>query len=351
TAITIPYLSSALESFPLKVYSITAGIGGTSLNFSSKKAVTRSTGWDNAAYMPSDVLNMQGASAVPDNSAFSIDRFWIIDPIGYTTKPSLTLDFTYINAEAAANTSGGSNTITLLNLQAQRWNTTLGTWVDYYPQGNNTNGGSTGTVTGVVVGASDFFRSWTLNDNSAPLPVQLLSFTGLCTGHTIKLHWSSGTETNSHYYTLERSDDGVNYQWVGNVSAAINSTSILNYTLNDSLSPAGLVYYRLSETDLNGVITVCRIIAVSPCPEISTGSDINAYGYDGRVYLNLLSASKNSYTLELWDMCGRLVAPEQLLSVEKGENAFSFPVSVSRGFYLIRIKSNSSVYSRKILLR
>jgi hypothetical protein len=350
TNITVPYLSYAKESFPLNVYSITAGVGGTSLNFSSKKAATRITGWDNVNYMPSDVLNMQGASGVTDNSASTIDRFWIIDPIGYTTNPSVTLDFTYINAEGATNTSAGSNSITLLNLQAQRWNTNLGTWVDYYPQGANTTGGSTGTVTGVVVSSSDFFRSWTLNDNAAPLPISLLSFTGQCGANQIKLAWSTATETNSNYYTVDRSFDGVNYQWVANVNAATNSTSILNYSLSDTLSIHQLVYYRLSETDLNGVKTVYKIIAVKPCPDISGVSSVNTYGCNGRVYLDISSSDKGNYAMQIFDVQGKVIIPETMLSVEKGQNYFNFPVTPAYGFYLVRIKNESTVFSKKILL-
>ncbi len=349
TNITVPYLSYAKEPFPLNVYSITAGVGGSSLNFSSKKAATRITGWDNVNYMPSDVLNMQGASGVADNSASTIDRFWIIDPIGYTTNPSVTLDFTYINAEGATNTSTGSNSITLQNLQAQRWNTTLGTWVDYYPQGTNTTGGSTGTVTGVVVSASDFFRSWTLNDNTAPLPVVLLSFTGECGANQIKLAWSTASETNSNYYSIDRSVDGVNFQWIGNVHAATNSTSTQNYAFIDRFPAPGLVYYRLSETDLNGVKTIYRIISVNTCPDIS-GSSMNTYGYNGRVYLNISSSDKGNYSMQIFDVQGKVIIPETMLSVEKGQNYFNFPVTPAYGFYLVRIKNESTVFSKKILL-
>jgi hypothetical protein len=114
TAITVPFMSSLLESFPLIVTPTSAGVGDGNILFSTTKAVTRATGYNNSVYKPSDITSMStGVSA--------IDRFWIIDATGYTTKPAVTLSFTYIDDEWASN---GGNTITESALKAQRYNNT-----------------------------------------------------------------------------------------------------------------------------------------------------------------------------------------------------------------------------------
>jgi len=128
TAITVPYMSSYLESFPLTLNVTAAGSGSGNIRFSTVVPPVRATGFNNFLYRPSDVTNMYGGSTIVNNSDKTIDRFWIIDATGYTTKPAVNLTFTYIDAEHAAN---GGNTITELNLRAQRFNPTTDSWEGY----------------------------------------------------------------------------------------------------------------------------------------------------------------------------------------------------------------------------
>jgi hypothetical protein len=60
----------------------------------------------------------------------SIDRFWRIEPTGYTTKPALNnLIFTYRDLEHTV----ANNSIIESNLIAQRYNGSLNSWDDYMP--------------------------------------------------------------------------------------------------------------------------------------------------------------------------------------------------------------------------
>jgi hypothetical protein len=106
TSITVPYISNATGSwvpFPLTVSSITAGTNSAgktgAIRFSSKHAAAIASGWDDLVYVPSQVSNMNGAGCAGDNSANAVDRFWIIEPVFYSARPAVTLDFTYIMSD------------------------------------------------------------------------------------------------------------------------------------------------------------------------------------------------------------------------------------------------------------
>ncbi len=137
-----------------------------------------------------------GSLSITNNSDKTIDRFWIIDAQeGYTTKPAVTLDFTYIDAEWSTN---GTNAIVEANLQAQRYNTAINDWegfLGFLPAGtiNTTNN----TVSGVSVAAADFFRAWTLNDNSKPLPIELINFDANCVNNKTVLEWCTAPCSSS----------------------------------------------------------------------------------------------------------------------------------------------------------
>ena len=62
----------------------------------------------------------------------------------------------------------------------------------------------------LAVTAANFFPDWTLANYLLPLPVQITNYSGLCENKTVTLKWSSASETNLAYYTIEKSADGTN---------------------------------------------------------------------------------------------------------------------------------------------
>ena len=361
TAITVPYWSYKSESFPLKVNAITAGVvsaGTGNIQFSSKTpystssnltaslaSTSRNTGWDNLNYIPSVVNNMTGVNnPTGDNSANVIDRFWIINPVNYTTKPAVTLNFTYIAAEAATN---GGNTITEANLMAQQFDDGAHSWGGYGPTGSiNT---IAKTVSSVVVPSNYFFRSWTLSDNSNPLPIELLQFTGTCTNGMVHLNWATAVEINSSYFTIEKSTNGIDFTFLAKVNAAQNSTTTLqyNYTCNANAEDS-TTYYRLSETDLNGSSKIYSIIDVNGCQN-QAGDNVNLFGVNDKVKLDLFATNAQPFTITAYAGNGQLVFTQQL-SANKGINYYELNTILSPGIYLFIVQTPNLVTTKKILI-
>jgi hypothetical protein len=255
TSITVPYMSTALEAIPLTFSPTSAGSGSGNIRFSAKVPTTRLNGYDNISFLPSGVTNMSALPNISNNSAKTIDRFWIIDANGYTTKPAVNLSFTYIDAEWASN---GGNSITESELRAQRFNNTSGIndWegtTAFPPAG--TIDITSNTVSNVSVSAANFFKVWTLNASSVPLPIELINFTASCKNNKTEINWSTISETNNDYFTLEKSFDGSNYYEIALIEGAGNSTQINNYSYSDEALNA-TAYYRLKQTDFNGTINL-----------------------------------------------------------------------------------------------
>ncbi|MCX6824873.1 MAG: T9SS type A sorting domain-containing protein [candidate division SR1 bacterium] len=94
-----------------------------------------------------------------------------------------------------------------------------------------------------------------------PLPISLLSFTGSCEAGTIVLKWSTATETNNDYFSIEKSTDAIHWQLVKKVQGAGNSSWTNNYELSLEESH-GIKYYRLKQTDYNGHEELFPLIVV-----------------------------------------------------------------------------------------
>lgn len=84
------------------------------------------------------------------------------------------------------------------------------------------------------------------------LPINLTSFNAAFVGKNVETTWSTATEINNDFFTVERSSDNVIYTPIGTVDGAGNSTDNRNYTFIDQQPLRGISYYRLKQTDYDG---------------------------------------------------------------------------------------------------
>src|ERR1041385_9231891 len=87
------------------------------------------------------------------------------------------------------------------------------------------------------------------------------------TGHdAVELVWTTASEINNDYFSVERSEDAISYQVVGTVKGAGNSTQELYYSLKDQSPVRGINYYRLKQTDFDGHFKYSEVCSVSAQP-------------------------------------------------------------------------------------
>ncbi|MGV3631239.1 MAG: hypothetical protein ACO1O6_08535 [Bacteroidota bacterium] len=94
-----------------------------------------------------------------------------------------------------------------------------------------------------------------LNNLTTPcnlLPVDLGDFFAVNIENKNKLVWTTYSESNSDYFLVERSADGINWRNIAQVEAAHESNGYLTYNLLDESYETGMNYYRLSQFDLDG---------------------------------------------------------------------------------------------------
>lgn len=100
-------------------------------------------------------------------------------------------------------------------------------------------------------------------DLSAPLPIELKTFYAEARGQMVHLFWSTASETNNDYFTVERSKTGGEWEQVLQVDGAGTATSTKNYSAVDDGPFAGLSYYRLKQTDFDGTYTYSKVVSVT----------------------------------------------------------------------------------------
>ncbi len=176
-----------------------------------------------------------------------------------------------------------------------------------------------------------------------PLPVRLLTFRARYNGRTVDLNWSTATELNSDYFSIERSSDGINFSAIGRVQAAGNSSSTLHYVSEDRQPLKGVSYYRLKMYDRNGAFeysSIERIIIQGDLLTVTPTVTSN-----GRVTVQLAALPNGNPSLQLFDMTGRLVWKANVTNTV-------IPVDLTpyaKGMYVLRLVTNDGQWAEKVL--
>ena len=106
-------------------------------------------------------------------------------------------------------------------------------------------------------------------DVTMPLPVELIAFEATPLDEMVRLDWSTATETNNDYFTIERSKDGESWKTLSRIAGSGNSAEIIHYYSIDHNPMDGLSYYRLKQTDFDGGFSYSDIQMV----DLSTAFD------------------------------------------------------------------------------
>ena len=102
----------------------------------------------------------------------------------------------------------------------------------------------------------------TLKISNITLPVTFAEFSIKASKSASFLSFSTASETNNEYFSVERSADGRNFDTIGHIEGAGNSNQLQNYTFTDENPLAGISYYRIAQTDYDGKFSYSDIRSV-----------------------------------------------------------------------------------------
>lgn len=107
-----------------------------------------------------------------------------------------------------------------------------------------------------------YYALGTKDWQTAPLPVELISFSGEKLQEGIKLHWVTASEKNSQHFVVQRSQDGKEFQNLSIVPAAGFSMDKIRYFYIDRDPAPGINYYHLKQVDLDGSYEYSGVVTV-----------------------------------------------------------------------------------------
>ncbi|MFM8432154.1 MAG: hypothetical protein ACKOA1_05090 [Bacteroidota bacterium] len=180
----------------------------------------------------------------------------------------------------------------------------------------------------------------------SPLPIELIHFSATPMEPNVDLEWSTATELNNDYFTLERSMNNAEWSVVGNVRGAGNSTTTVEYSFVDQQPLSGISYYRLKQTDFDGTFTYSDPVAVNISRTVKN-TLVSVYMSEGNARVNYMAAEEGNADVVICNTSGseEFRATVQL---EKGTNSLliSTPFLVS-GLHFITVEFGQDRQSTK----
>ena len=174
------------------------------------------------------------------------------------------------------------------------------------------------------------------------LPIELTRFEGDCNNGNVILNWQTAKEKSNQIFNIERSGDGVNFEIIGSLKSAGNSSQAINYTFIDDNKLDGLAYYRLSQTDYDGKTSQSKIIYVDNLCNQKSDSEIAIYPNPtaGSFTLDIKLFQQAEVTIEIMDGVGRIVKSLRNIKYSVGLQSINIDITTL----------DTSVYFLKVLI-
>jgi hypothetical protein len=193
---------------------------------------------------------------------------------------------------------------------------------------NNGNGNmSIGRVNTLTYG-NDNAGTWD-PINCITLPVELVYLYSDCSVEkNARLNWQTASELNNDFFSIYRSDDGVNWNLVDRVDGQGSTSQVTNYEWLDRGEPASsIVYYKLEQTDFDGTTVELGIVS-SDCKK----KGIHVFPNPAKDYISVTGIEAGEVLVVL-DAIGRVVIEHSnVSSFERIDIA-----NLNKGKYFIKV--------------
>ncbi|MEI6852391.1 MAG: T9SS type A sorting domain-containing protein, partial [Bacteroidota bacterium] len=191
----------------------------------------------------------------------------------------------------------------------------------------------------------------TKNTSNSPLPVDLVFFNGECNNQLVTLHWSTATETNNSFFSVERSDDGNTWTDIANINGAGNSNQVHNYDYTDENFSNETSYYRLKQTDFDGNVKFFSPISVS-CTSADDNMQISVYPnpFNEEISLNIDNFPYSKVQIKVFDVIGNMILERNFSEIlDQKVNTNIGLKGLSRGVYFIEVMTSDFRKNIKIV--
>ena len=175
-----------------------------------------------------------------------------------------------------------------------------------------------------------------------PLPVTFISLSACYTlSGTVNVQWQTAKEINNNYFVVERSEDMISFEPVGQVkSAGPSDNVIINYKFIDNTAKSGTPnYYRIKQVDLSDKYSYSSAVSVD-----QTSNTITVYPNPGNGIVHIAANS----TIDVLDVYGNAIY--HYVTTNKNSIVTMDLSFLPAAIYFIRVNTDSEVQTIKLVI-
>ncbi|MBR3945542.1 MAG: T9SS type A sorting domain-containing protein, partial [Bacteroidales bacterium] len=293
-------------------------------------------------------INDMCSGNTPQFDHVSNFEYWDI-----ATTASLSATLTVSSADGSAHFNANTQTHDGADVYGAFWNGSC--WENIGGADHSVSDNPYGTITvGVTIpqtrATGNKIVSLGSQNHSTVLPIELTALTATCDGRKALVEWTTASERNNDYFSLERSDDAINFTEIARIAGAGNSIVPLDYSYTDYGVHGGDNYYRLVQVDYDGTRTASEIV-VANCIEASGEPEVLAYPnpFSGDLTVELENFGDRPARIDVYDMLGRLVYTEEVGAPQNNYQTVLHFGNLPDATYTVRVGTADFVINRKVV--
>ncbi len=183
------------------------------------------------------------------------------------------------------------------------------------------------------------------------LPIELLYFNvSLSENNNVLLQWETVSEINHHYFTIERSIDGIKWEEIAKINRSENiSQEVKYYSYKDTVLPnTSKLYYQLKQTDFDGATTYSPVKYINVDEGRLQIRRITVYPNPNNGYITVVGPEGELESITILDVFGQDVT--HYSAIHKTDNStLNIDLSkISMGVLFIKTKSSNYYKIQKL---
>ncbi len=204
---------------------------------------------------------------------------------------------------------------------------------------NNNPGATVFTFTHSGTGSGSRYAVLDCIVPAGPLPITLLNFDAKCETDNVSIMWSTESEINNDYFTVERSENGSDFEPIAEINGAGNSNQLISYAWSDDAPKKNATYYRLKQTDFNGEYSYSKTIS----KECVFSGNVSIYPNPAQDILTIESEGVIVDKIYVQDVTGNIVK-----TVIANTNTIDIS-ELANGIYFIKLMDSENNITKKFV--
>jgi len=271
-------------------------------------------------------------------------RYWTIDrsAVANLTSAEITLYYGIGTSDGVTDPP---------NLRVAKTNGMGTTWFDV---GGTGSAAGTGTITSNPFTSFSTFTLANATGGTNPLPIELKSFNVFYEGSEVQLEWTTASELNNDFFTVQRSVDGKEFQSLFTVPGKGTTNEAQSYFATDSQPLSGTSYYRLKQTDFDGTSTFSGIVKVEVGSSGQIAFDVYPNPTEGdNTFVKLVGVSTGTDVhVTVRDMIGRNLLT--IINSSDVDETRIIPLAIEnlpQGIYIVTISGGDRSISKRLMVK